>query len=161
MPGGSLRIQHQGKIIPSREAPRSPGAMRATSGALDSTPDLGRIVNRLVKHRLTQPQLQNLATLVAAGADDEATDYQTMSRTMRSENRNPRRGSLPCGRRCSTPSCRVSPCAGSPGSWASPATPSGGTPMPPVPCQSPSRSAPRISNRFHPRIRRLTFSLDT
>jgi hypothetical protein len=71
LPGGSLRIQHQGKIIPSREAPGSPGAIRASSGALASTPDLGRIVNRLVKHRLTQPQLQNLATLVAASADDE------------------------------------------------------------------------------------------
>ena len=71
LPGGSLRIQHQGKIIPSREAPGSPGALRATSGALAPTPETGGIVNRLVKHRLTQPQLQNLATLVAAGADDE------------------------------------------------------------------------------------------
>ena len=71
LPDGSLRVQHQGKTIPAREAPRSPGAIRATSGALASTPDLGRIVNRLVKHRLTQPQLQNLATLVAASADDE------------------------------------------------------------------------------------------
>ncbi len=70
-PTAAFGIQHQGKTIPAREAPRSPGAMRATSGALASTPDLGRIVNRLVKHRLTQPQLKNLAALEAAGADDE------------------------------------------------------------------------------------------
>ena len=71
LPNGSLRVQHQDKTIPAREAPRSPGAIRATSGAIASTPDLGRIVNRLVKHRLTQPQLHNLAALAAASADEE------------------------------------------------------------------------------------------
>ena len=45
--------------------------MRATSGALASTPDLGRIVNRLVKHRLTQPQLQSLAALEPASTDKD------------------------------------------------------------------------------------------
>ena len=71
LPDGSLRVQHQGKAIPAREAPRSPGTIRATSGSLASTPDLGRIVYRLVKHRLAQPQLQNLSALEAVGADVE------------------------------------------------------------------------------------------
>ena len=72
LPGGSLRIQHQGKIIPSREAPGSPGALRATSGALAPTPETGGIVSLLVKHRLTQPQLRNLASLeVYPNGDDQ------------------------------------------------------------------------------------------
>ena len=75
LPDGSLRIQHQGKTIPAREAARrSAGAMRGASGALASTPDLGRIVNRLVKHRLTQPQLQNLANLQASSDDEDDGD---------------------------------------------------------------------------------------
>ena len=71
LPDGSLRIQHQGETIPSREAPKSPGAMRATSGALAPTPEIGGIVSRLVKHRLTQPQLRNLAFLEASSNEDE------------------------------------------------------------------------------------------
>ena len=63
LPDGSIRIQQEGRTIPSREAPKSPGAMRATSGALAPTPEIGGIVSRLVKHRLTQPQLRNLASL--------------------------------------------------------------------------------------------------
>ncbi len=72
MPDGSLRVQHQGETIPYREAPRSPGALRATSGALAPTSEIGGIVSRLVKHRLTQPQLRYLASLeVYANEDDQ------------------------------------------------------------------------------------------
>ena len=53
-PRGTLR-QEEGKTIPAKEAPKSPGALCATSGSLASRPETGGIANRLVKHRLTQP----------------------------------------------------------------------------------------------------------
>ena len=75
LPDGTLRVQHESKIIPAREAPRSPGALRAISGALAATPELGGIVSRLVKYRLTQPQLRNLASLDAfTNEDDQNAD---------------------------------------------------------------------------------------
>ena len=70
-PDGSLRLQHEGKTIPTREAPKSPGALRATSGALAPTPEIGGIVNRLVKHRLSQPQLRKLSSLEPLADDDD------------------------------------------------------------------------------------------
>ena len=71
LPDGSLRLRHEGRTIPSREAPRSPGALRGTSGGLAPTPEISGIVSRLVKHRLTQPQLRNLASLEANTDDDD------------------------------------------------------------------------------------------
>ena len=72
LPDGSLRLQHEGKTIPTREAPKSrPGALRATSGALAPTPEIGGIVNRLVKHRLSQPQLRKLSSLEPLADDDD------------------------------------------------------------------------------------------
>ena len=71
LPDGSLRLRHEGRTIPSREAPRSPGALRGTSGALAPTPEISGIVSRLVKHRLTQPQLRNLASLEPTTDDDD------------------------------------------------------------------------------------------
>ena len=71
LPDGSLRLRHEGRIIPSREAPKSPGALRATSGALAPTPEIGGIVNRLVKHRLSQPQLRRLTSLEPLADDDD------------------------------------------------------------------------------------------
>ena len=73
LPDGSLRLQHEGKTIPTREAPKSPGALRATSGALAPTPEIGGIVNRLVKHRLSQSQLRKLSSLEPL-ADDDGQD---------------------------------------------------------------------------------------
>ena len=71
LPDGSLRLQHEGKTIPTRDAPRSPGALHASSGALAPTPEIGGIVNRLVKHRLTQPQLRKLSSLEPLADDDD------------------------------------------------------------------------------------------
>ena len=71
LPDGSLRLRHQGKTIPSREAPKSPGALRATSGALAPTPEIGGIVNRLVKHHLSQPQLRKLSSLEPLADDGD------------------------------------------------------------------------------------------
>ena len=119
LPDGSLRLQHEGKTIPTREAPKSPGALRATSGALAPTPEIGGIVNRLVKHRLTQPQLRKLSSLEPL-ADDDDQDVNESPATFKSHrgNRCLPRDSWLSGRRCTTPSCRDCPCARSPGNWA-------------------------------------------
>ena len=60
---GRLQVRHEGDIIPSRPAPPRPGALRASHGAMAPTPEIGRIVKRLGNHRLSQPQLRNLANL--------------------------------------------------------------------------------------------------
>ena len=60
---GRLQIRNEGEIIPSRPAPPKAGALRASHGALAPTPEIGRIVKRLGNHRLSQPQLRNLANL--------------------------------------------------------------------------------------------------
>ena len=75
LPDGSLRLQHEGKTIPAREAPKSPGALRATGGAPAPTPEIGGIVNGLVKQRLTQPQLRKLASLEPLDDDDDQADH--------------------------------------------------------------------------------------
>ena len=71
LPDDSLRLRHEDRTIPSREAPGSPGALRGTSGALAPTPEISGIVSRLVKHCLTQPQLRNLASLEPTTDDDD------------------------------------------------------------------------------------------
>ena len=60
---GGLRIRYQGEMIPYRLAPPRPGLLRASHGALAPTPELSRIVKRLGNHRLSQPQLRQLANL--------------------------------------------------------------------------------------------------
>ena len=40
-PDGSLRLQHEGKTIPAKQAPKSPGALRASGGVVATTPDVG------------------------------------------------------------------------------------------------------------------------
>ena len=62
-PDGRLQVRHEGEIIPSQSAPPRPGALRASHGALAPTPEISRIVKRLGNHRLSQPQLRNLANL--------------------------------------------------------------------------------------------------
>ncbi len=56
-------MRHEGEIIPSRPAPPRPGALRAAHGGLAPNPEISRIVKRLGNHRLSQPQLRNLANL--------------------------------------------------------------------------------------------------
>ena len=63
LPGGSLRLRHEGRTIPFREAPKSPGALRGTSGTMAPTPEIGQVVSRLVQHGLIQPQLRKLSSL--------------------------------------------------------------------------------------------------
>ena len=58
-----LQVRHEGEIIPSRPAPPRPGALRASHGALAPTPEIGRIVKRLGNHRISQPQLRQLANM--------------------------------------------------------------------------------------------------
>ena len=60
---GRLQVRNEGEIIPNRPAPPRHGALRASHGALAPTPEIGRIVKRLGNHRLSQPQLQQLANL--------------------------------------------------------------------------------------------------
>ena len=60
---GRLQVRHEGEIILTRPAPSRPGALRATHGALAPTPEMSRIVKRLGNHRISQPQLRNLANL--------------------------------------------------------------------------------------------------
>lgn len=60
---GRLQIRHEGEIISSRSAPPRPGAMLASHGVLAPTPEIGRIVKRLGGHRISQPQLRQLANL--------------------------------------------------------------------------------------------------
>ena len=60
---GRLQIRYQGEIIPCRQAPPRPGVLRASHGALAPTPELNLIVKRLGNHRLSQPQLRQLANL--------------------------------------------------------------------------------------------------
>ena len=60
---GRLQVRHEGEIIPTRPAPPRSGALRASHGALAPTPEISRIVKRLGNHRLSQPQLRNLANL--------------------------------------------------------------------------------------------------
>ena len=68
---GRLQVRHEGEIIPSQSAPPRPGALRATSGALAPTPEIGGIVNRLVKHHLSSPQLRRLSSLEPLADDDD------------------------------------------------------------------------------------------
>ena len=63
---GRLQVRYQGDIIPCRQAPPRPGALRAAHGALAPTPEMGRIVKRLGKHGLSQHQLRRLANLEPA-----------------------------------------------------------------------------------------------
>ena len=60
---GRLQVRHEDEIIPTRQAPPRPGALRASHGALAPNPEIGRIVKRLGNHRLSQPQLRHLANL--------------------------------------------------------------------------------------------------
>ena len=60
---GRLQVRHEGEIIPSQSAPPGPGALRASHGALAPTPEIGRIVKLLGNHRISQPQLRELANL--------------------------------------------------------------------------------------------------
>lgn len=60
---GRLQVRHEGEIIPSRPAPPRPGALRAAHGGLAPNPEISHIVQRLGNHRLSQPQLRNLANL--------------------------------------------------------------------------------------------------
>ena len=60
---GRLRVLHEGGIIPTRPVPPRSGALRACHGALAPTPEIARIVNRLGNHRISQPQLRNVANL--------------------------------------------------------------------------------------------------
>ena len=62
-PDGRLQVRHEGQIIPSQPAPPRPGALRAAYGGLAPNPEISRIVKRLGNHRLSQPQLRNLANL--------------------------------------------------------------------------------------------------
>ena len=60
---GRLQVRHEDAIIPSRTAPPRHGALRAAHGALALTPEISRIVKRLSNHRISQPQLRELANL--------------------------------------------------------------------------------------------------
>ena len=60
---GRLQVRYEGDIIPHRHAPPRPGVLRAISGALAPTPEMARIVKRLGNHRLSQRQLERLASL--------------------------------------------------------------------------------------------------
>ena len=60
---GRLQVRHEGEIIPSRPAPPRSGALRAARGALTPTPEISCIVKRLGNHRISQPQLRELANL--------------------------------------------------------------------------------------------------
>ena len=74
LPDGRLLVENPGKTIPTGEAPQRPGALRAASGSLGSIPELGQILDRLAKHRLTRPQLQKLASLETSRDYDRDTD---------------------------------------------------------------------------------------
>ena len=67
---GRLQIRYQGEIIPCRQAPPRPGVLRASHGAMAPTPELNRIVKRLGNHRLSQPQLRQLANLELEPVDE-------------------------------------------------------------------------------------------
>ena len=68
---GRLQIRYQGEIIPCRQAPPRPGVLRASHGAMAPTPELNRIVKRLGNHRLSQPQLRQLANLEPEPVDED------------------------------------------------------------------------------------------
>ena len=76
---GRLQVRHEGEIVPNRPAPPRSGALRASHGALAPTPEIGPIVKRLGNHRLSQPQLRNLANLEPdpiAEDDDRAANAE-------------------------------------------------------------------------------------
>ena len=76
---GHLQIRYQGEIIPCRQAPPRPGVLRASHGAMASTPELNRIVRRLGNRRLSQPQLRQLANLEPAPVDDDPVQSASSS----------------------------------------------------------------------------------
>ena len=71
---GRLQIRYQDEIIPCRQAPPRPGVLRASHGALAPTPELNRIVKLLGNHRLSQPQLRQLANLEPTSVDDQVAN---------------------------------------------------------------------------------------
>ena len=63
---GQLVVRYGGEVIPHQEAPPRPGALRASNGALASTPEMAQVVRNLAQHGLSRLQLQRLAALEAA-----------------------------------------------------------------------------------------------
>ena len=63
---GQLVVCYGGEVIPHQEAPPRPGALRASNGALASTPEMAQVVRNLAQHGLSRLQLQRLAALEAA-----------------------------------------------------------------------------------------------
>ena len=68
---GQLQVRFQGEIILHRLAPPRPGVLRASHGAMAPSPELNSIVKRLGNHRLSQPQLRQLANLEPAPVEDD------------------------------------------------------------------------------------------
>ena len=135
---GRLQVRHEGEIIPSRPAPSRSGALRASHGALAPTPEISRIVKRLGNHRVSQPQLRNLANLEPDPVIEEPPVENNHSEPPPAGS-SPR-GSWPSGRRCSRPGPRAYPCARSHVNWAYTAT------------RSASTLAPRPSRPISPSI---------
>ena len=76
---GRLQIRYQGELIPCRQAPPRPGLLRASHGAMAPTPELNRTVKRLGNHRLSQPQLRQLASLEPALVDEDPVQSASSS----------------------------------------------------------------------------------
>ena len=128
---GRLQVRHEGEIIPSRPAPARSGALRASHGALAPTPEIARIVKRLGNHRLSQPQLHNLANLEPdpiVEHDDHVRNSEREPHAPEERPLSPRQ--LALWRACRRPKSRASPYARSHDSWAFLATRYGSTPVP-------------------------------
>ena len=128
---GRLQIRYQGEIIPCRQAPPRPGVLRASHGALAPTPELNLIVKRLGNHRLSQPQLRQLANLEPEPVEE--VPLQSASSSAETSLPPPREltpRQLASGKRCNTPGFRASPCGRSPARSGSLATPCASTPAP-------------------------------
>lgn len=94
---GRLQVRHEGEIIPTRPAPPRSGALRASPGALAPTPEIGRIVKRLGNHRLSQPQLRNLANLEpdpVAEDDDRVGNAESETHVLEEQPLSPRQLAL-------------------------------------------------------------------
>ena len=119
-------VRYDGEVIPHQEAPPRPGALRASNGALAPTPEMAQVVRNLAQHGLSRLQLQRLAALEAAVPPSVRSTSNPSGPILRRPGRLPR-ASRPCGKRCTTPGCRVSPSGASPNNWVFPETRSGST----------------------------------
>ena len=114
----SLAVQHEGRDIPSQEAPPRPSVLRGFAGRTTHSPIIHQPTNGLGSKweaKLATLDANHDAEQPVATSGHNGTGR--VRKAVGSRRRKPRRCRRPGGRRCRGRSERGCPCVGSPGSW--------------------------------------------